>query len=326
MALLFLLPGACGLLPTIARPGTRVTVAPSGHAENATSAAWANYLCEEDRQKCPLSQGPSEYELNVGRCIDVLRADMPAFMDRELNWDIYAKDLEIRDPSGVQVQGLAAYKQIFALVRLFRRIMIDDTSVTFRLRHDPAGKRIVVTWYTKWTARGSRNPGCVDGVSHFYLNDKGLVMRHEIHKVLVNSDPVHPPYYGWLAFRQYVLAGLDARRRAPVPCLAQRLDAKMTTLPMSATNPDGKTNNNKDVVVEKTSVEKPTKGPLADVLPQTCENVWDCDNGMACCDYGFFKICCDDGVRIPGFVPIPIPVPVDPFPRYPPPGRGGSSI
>mmetsp|Transcript_20063 Transcript_20063/g.63072 ORF Transcript_20063/g.63072 Transcript_20063/m.63072 type:complete len:239 (+) Transcript_20063:48-764(+) len=165
------------------------------------------------------SQGPSEFELNLGRAIDALRADFPEFMDRELEWGIYADDVEVRDPSGVQVQGLNAYKQTFAVVRLFRRIMIDEASVTFRLRYDWGRRRIIVHWYTKWTARGVRTlPGHVDGVSHFYLNDDGKIVRHEIDKLLVNSDPLNPPVTGWLAFRQYVLARLADDRRCPAPC------------------------------------------------------------------------------------------------------------
>lgn len=167
-------------------------------------------------------QGPSEYELGMGRCIDALRSDFPEFFDRELDWQIYTKDVEIRDPTGVQVQGLAAYKQIFTVIRLFRRVMIDDVSVRYRLRYDCVRQRVIVQWYTEWRARGAKTPGHVSGVSHFHLDHQGRVARHEIDKILVNSDPVNPPN-GWLAFRQYVLAGLD-RPVAPVPCLSRRLD------------------------------------------------------------------------------------------------------
>lgn len=265
---------------------TSVRVTSRRKAANATLASVATR-----DELGPLSQPltaqktNSEFELGLGRCIETLRADFPEFMERELVWDIYAQDVEVRDPSGVQLQGLTNYKKVFALVRVFRRFLIDDASVTYKLRYDWGQRRIIVSWWSQWTARGARKAAFVDGISYFYVNDDGKIARHEIDNVVVNSDPLMPPYgYGWMHFREYVLAGL-ARQPAPV------------------------------VMSETLQMAKNDEGPLGNILPQTCENIWDCENGLACCDYGLFKICCDDGFRVPAFQPIPIPVPVEPVPR-----------
>ena len=65
------------------------------------------------------------------------------------------------------------------------------------------------------------------------------------------------------------------------------------------------------------------KSPLGKLKPGTCENMWDCDSPMQCCDFVLFKMCCNGGVGIPAFqpalVPIPIPVERDPYPNQPPP-------
>jgi len=137
-------------------------------------------------------KAPSEFELNLGEAIDALRADVPDFADRELRWDIYTPDVQLADPTGVQTRGLQGYKQFFGLIRMFRRVMIDDVDVTFKLRYDWSGKKIVVTWYSEWTARGSRTAAHVDAVSYFHLDDKGKVFKHEVDRVQVGGRPLSP--------------------------------------------------------------------------------------------------------------------------------------
>ena len=60
----------------------------------------------------------------------------------------------------------------------------------------------------------------------------------------------------------------------------------------------------------------------SDLVPQTCESNFDCDNPLVCCNLGFASICCSSGMMIgpppdASAVPqlqrqaIPIPIPVD---------------
>merc|ERR1719506_133628 len=116
-------------------------------------------------------KGPSEFELNLGEAIDALRKDVPAFADREMDWSIYSDKIQLADPTGVQTKGLSSYKQFFGMIRLFRRVMIQNVDITYRLRYDWAGKKIVITWYSSWTAKGSRKAAHVDAVSYFHLDD-----------------------------------------------------------------------------------------------------------------------------------------------------------
>ena len=56
----------------------------------------------------------------------------------------------------------------------------------------------------------------VDAVSYFHLDEAGKVLKHEVDRVEVNGRPLNPPYsVGWLAFREYVMAGLDAPAAVP---------------------------------------------------------------------------------------------------------------
>lgn len=271
---------------------------------------------------------PSEFELNLGRAIDALRSDVPAFADRELSWDIYADNLQFADPSGVQTRGLENYKQFFGVIRMFRSVLIDDVDITFKLRYDWAGKKIVITWYSKWYARGSKTAAYVDAKSTFHLNDEGKVYMHAIDNVEVGGRPLSPPYsVGWLAFREYVLAGLGDQK-APVPSFAFE-DAHIgqdALLLMAVSDETRKTNKEKRAKNKAAARPKEKKKKLR---PGQCEAMWDCDSGMNCCDFVMFKMCCSGGVGIPAFLLpppqpslVPIPVPVE---NGPPgmPGPGG---
>ena len=127
---------------------------------------------------------------------------------------IYTPDVQLADPSGVQTRGLGSYKQFFAMIRLFRRVMIDRADVTYRLRYDWSGKRVIVTWYSAWTARGSSTPAHVDAVSYFHLDDRGKVFKHEVDRVQINGQMLSPPYgLAWAGVKRDMFDGLDA----PVP-------------------------------------------------------------------------------------------------------------
>jgi len=273
---------------------------------------------------------PSEFELNLGAAIDALRADVPAFADRELQWDIYTPNVQLADPTGIQTRGLQGYKQFFGLIRMFRRVMIEHVDVTFKLRYDWSGKKIVVTWYSAWTARGSRSPAHVDAVSYFHLDDQGKVFKHEVDRVQVGGRPLSPPYsVGWLAFREYVLAGLDGGGGRPIPSFfraeaAAAFDALALeggAVSASATSDDA-------AAADDAPPPSPKKPRAAEkkkrrkLRPGACENMWDCDSPMECCDFVMFKMCCRGGVGIPAFMQpalVPIPIPVeDRFPNPPP--------
>lgn len=146
----------------------------------------------------------SEYELNLGRAIDVLRQSIPVFLEEEPAWDIYTDGLETRDPAGVALRGLASYQRFHGFLRRMRQLLcgpgFEGASIKSRLSYDWAGQRIRVQWYSRWRARGADPLDSralhVDGVSLFELNDSGRVYRHTIERVLINGVSAEPPYFG----------------------------------------------------------------------------------------------------------------------------------
>jgi hypothetical protein len=134
----------------------------------------------------------SEFELNVGRTIDVMRNDLSNFLERELDYSIYRHDVVIRDPMGFGFNGIDMYKKTFSMVRIFKRVMIDDVHFTYKFRYDCGEKRFVVHWYSRWYSRwflwcGSGRACHVDGVSYFHLDDSGKVNRHVIDRVIFDD-------------------------------------------------------------------------------------------------------------------------------------------
>jgi hypothetical protein len=310
---------------TLERPVLQATVEDQTERNNVLNLPESEKITLET----PLEagrRGPSEFELNLGRAIDALRSDVPAFADRELSWDIYADNVQLADPSGVQTRGLQNYKQFFGVIRMFRRVMIDKVDITFKLRYDWSSKIIKVTWYSKWYARGSSKAAYVDATSSFHLDDQGKVFKHVVDRVQVGGRPLSPPYsVGWLAFREYVLAGLDVP--SPVPSFGFEASevGKDALVLMSAS--DGEASEEPPAKKKAPSKQKKQKRKL---LPGQCEGMWDCDSPMECCDFVMFKMCCRGGVGIPAFlepqpVLVPIPVPVE---RGPPgmPGGGGGGV
>ena len=326
---------------TLERPVLQATVEETENKNNVLNLPESEKITLET----PLEagrRGPSEFELNLGRAIDALRSDVPAFADRELSWDIYSDNVQLADPSGVQTRGLQNYKQFFGVIRMFRRVMIDKVDITFKLRYDWSSKIIKVTWYSKWYARGSSKAAYVDATSSFHLDDQGKVFKHVVDRVQVGGRPLSPPYsVGWLAFREYVLAGLDGPRPAAVPSFGfEASDIGQDALVlMSAMSASSDVAQDAPVVMSASDGESEApppskkKAPRKEkkqkrkLLPGQCEGMWDCDSPMECCDFVMFKMCCRGGLGIPAFlepapVLVPIPVPVE---RGPPGMPGGGA-
>ena len=208
---------------------------------------------------------------------------------------------------------------------MFRRVMIDKVDITFKLRYDWSSKIIKVTWYSKWYARGSSKAAYVDATSSFHLDDNGKVFKHVVDRVQVGGRPLSPPYsVGWLAFREYVLAGLDGPRPAAVPSFGFESSETAADALVVMSASDGES----EAPPPKKKAPRKEKKQKRKLLPGQCEGMWDCDSPMECCDFVMFKMCCRGGLGIPAFlepapVLVPIPVPVERGPPGMPGGRGG---
>tara|TARA_Y100000389_G_scaffold205118_1_gene263473 strand:- start:11517 stop:12236 length:720 start_codon:yes stop_codon:yes gene_type:complete len=130
----------------------------------------------------------NDYESNVDNCIASLKNDITFFPYQELDWTIYTPTIYISDPSGFQQKGILRYKQVFSLIRLFCKLMIDNVEITYKLKYIPESKLIMIIWYSKWYNNNQEHPFSLDAISKFYLDDKGLIDKHQIEKMYSNAD------------------------------------------------------------------------------------------------------------------------------------------
>jgi hypothetical protein len=179
----------------------------------------------------------------------------------------------------------------------------------------------------------------VDCISVYHLNEEGLVRGHNFETIVVNGTPVEPPFaYAWINLDPWLVgervpgvaiptahsqmqppnsmaftpAAIDEsvqqqqQQTPPVSVSGAGAVALAAAVPAnSKKNSGGK--------------KKPAFAVPKVDLPKGCENSWDCDSPQVCCDFAFFKMCCNQGMGVP-VVPeprlIPIPIPVEE--RYPP--------
>ncbi|KAH8050767.1 DUF2358-containing protein [Aureococcus anophagefferens] len=337
-------------VPSVARRTTPSRPAPLAplSAYNSTSVPEEfnlNEVMEREREEAPVElpgagddfvelpklgaapgdgrKSPSEFELNLGEAIDALKADVPDFPDREPNYAVYGRR-PIGGPTGVQAGPhvlQAVLRHDPPLPPRHDRPRRGHLSVALRLERQAHHRHVVLFLDRAGAAR-------VDAVSYFHLNEEGRIFKHEVDRVQINGQMMNPPYsVGWLAFRQYVLQGLDgasAAARAQAWFDARhRLEAAVTDADVLFSGTDVAAEPPAKAKKAGRSKNLKKKSPLGKLMPGTCENMWDCDSPMQCCDFVLFKMCCNGGVGIPAFqpalVPIPIPVEREPYPNQPPP-------
>ena len=141
----------------------------------------------KNRIEPPRTTQKQTFDLNLGKCIDSLRQDIQSFPYYELDWDLYTPDVVFCDHSGKYTRGLSKYKNLFAGLRFFSKMVADNVMVTYTLRYDLEEKKITITWYSQWFLRARQTRTHLDAVSNFYLNDHGIVYKHELTRVRVNK-------------------------------------------------------------------------------------------------------------------------------------------
>lgn len=140
-----------------------------------------------------------EFELRVGRALDVLRSDYPDILTKQPDFDIYSNDIEVVDPSGVKVHGLSAYKNSFRILHALVRFIYcpSRSSLTFRMCFDKARQNIRIHWNAEVIPReifgGSRTTLHVDGISVYEISRMtGEIVQHRIEHLLMNNMPIQP--------------------------------------------------------------------------------------------------------------------------------------
>lgn len=152
-----------------------------------------------------------EFEMNLGKAMDVLRNDYPDMLVSSPDFSIYHDDISVTDPSGVEIKGISSYKSSFrflqTVVRLFYNT--DRSKVQMRSFYDFARNSIRISFNVELVPRvigDRRNSLYVDGISVYKLDLKsGKIIEHSIENFLINNTPVTPPHGIFSTLRRELL-------------------------------------------------------------------------------------------------------------------------
>ena len=173
-----------------------------------------------------------EFEINLGRAMDTLRKDYPHLLYRAPDFSIYHEDINVVDPSGVQLTGLKSYKQSFRFIQSVVGLFYDkDKSfVSHRMIYDWARGSIRMSWNAVIVPKvvgNRRNALYLDGVSMYKLDpESGKIVEHKIENLILNNTPLSPPYPTQMLLASALL-GTDRRVPAGVGAGAWGIDTAL---------------------------------------------------------------------------------------------------
>ena len=126
------------------------------------------------------------------------------------DFSIYADDISVIDPSGVQLTGLEKYRSSFAFFQTFIRFWFSGSRLQYRMVYDFCHSSIRVSWHAVLIPKVPfGRPLHVDGVSYYQLDpDTGKINVHKLERLIMNNTPVAPPYGIMSLLQQHDLLGM----------------------------------------------------------------------------------------------------------------------
>lgn len=171
----------------------------SSPPSSSSSASYGSY----DRQ---------EFEMQVGRAMNTLRADYPDILKKDPDYSIYSEDLELIDPSGVHLNGVKDYKNGIRLVHALVGIFYcpERSDLTFRMCFDKARQNIRIHWNARIIPKaifgGTKSTLHVDGISIYEFDRmSGNITQHRLERLIMNDDYVVPEHGIFAALRRHAV-------------------------------------------------------------------------------------------------------------------------
>lgn len=134
-----------------------------------------------------------------------------AFSQNDIDYSIYHDDIKVIDPSGVQLNGIEAYKQSIQFLHAVIKFWFQDRSgLQFRMVYNFCTSSIRVSWHVVLVPKVPLGrPLHVDGISNYRLDPvSGKIVEHQIDKLMINDNPAMPPY-GIFSLLQQDLIGMN---------------------------------------------------------------------------------------------------------------------
>jgi hypothetical protein len=208
----------------------------AGTAGGGVASSTLNMICLDQ----------NEFEIHVGRAMDVLRSDYPTVLTQNPDFSIYDKELEVIDPAGVTLHGISNYKAVFKLLHAVIGVFYcpERSCMSYRMCYDKARQNIRIHWNAQVIPRvifgGAHSTLHVDGISIYEVSRvTGNVTQHRIEKLMINDRMVMPEQGVVTALRGYAAQ----KNVAPIPVFnyhnQMELDRSQSAMPKTTSvSPD----------------------------------------------------------------------------------------
>ncbi len=198
--------------------------------------------------------GDSGYELRLGKTIDILQNDYQTIFKSLPDFEIYTKDITLRDPSGIRTHGLSVYQKLFELLHKIANLVIKDCHMDYRFTYVPQDRNIVVHWKLQVNFRVRKLPFFMEAYSYYAVDQRAQIYSHVIDQLVINDQPLQPPYNIPAKYMQYWTERKPMLKQSQ-PSFFWGFWKRFFS---------------------------------------TCETKNDCSEPMECCDYGLYHSCCND--------------------------------
>jgi len=147
---------------------------------------------------------PTDYELSLGKIVDTLRSDYPAFFERPPDFSIYDEHVvfELGRPfSGVSaLRGKRQYRRALSALQHLGSSAVRDGMVACHVADGtPYGHALRVPWTCRGTMAWPHCPIHISAVSLYSLAPQGpgtvggLGLSHRIHRHAIEFVEIQPP-------------------------------------------------------------------------------------------------------------------------------------
>ncbi|MBV9390005.1 MAG: DUF2358 domain-containing protein [Chroococcidiopsidaceae cyanobacterium CP_BM_ER_R8_30] len=123
-----------------------------------------------------LSEG--EYQSQIERVIETLKADLPTLFEKDITYDIYTEDIYFQDPIS-KFKGKINYRIIFWTLRFHGQLFFTQLYFDLHAVHQEAKDTILATWTVRGTLRVPWKAQIFfNGYSTYTINSEGLIYNH----------------------------------------------------------------------------------------------------------------------------------------------------
>ncbi|CAM9414495.1 unnamed protein product [Ectocarpus fasciculatus] len=165
-----------------ARPLSPLNSAPSLAASQGQAKPPGQWSPVRPGGKVPdKDDSDDEFNINVGRALDYLAADVALMFSTAPRLEIFTPDVRLKDPVGELCHGRRLYGALHTSLRVLGAITtsrprVGVTSIMFY----PEKREIELKWTMTASAPFMGDPVKLSAVSLYDVNDHGLIYQHSI--------------------------------------------------------------------------------------------------------------------------------------------------